>query len=116
MPVFRPRMHPRRTILEMELKIGVCDVKIVGHARLKKQLTIRNALSNSMSPQDALPGRPICTNPGIEITKYVLSGHAVNCSSELRIELVLVLVRILHGWGIDTYERGVVVLGEGESD
>ena len=72
-----------------------------------------------MSPQDALPGRPICTNPGIEITKddeLVLSGHAVNCSSELRIELVLVLVRILHGWGIDTYECGAVVLGEGESD
>ena len=94
-------------------------MKIVGHARLKKQLTIRIALSNSMSPQDALPGRPICTNPGIEITKddeLVLSGHAVNCSSELRIEHVLVLVRILHGWGIDTNECGAVVLGEGESD
>ena len=53
--------------------------------------------------------------PGIEITKddeLVLSGHAFNCSSELRIEHVLVL----HGWGIDTYECGAVVLGEGESD
>ena len=70
-----------------------------------------------MSPQDALPGRPICTNPGIEITKddeLVLSGHAVNCSSELRIDLVLILIRILHGW--DTYECGAVVLGEGKSD
>ena len=58
-----------------------------------------------MSPQDALSGRPICTNPGIEITKddeLVLSGHAVNCSSELRIELVLVLVRILHGWAAES--------------
>ena len=47
---------------------------------------LRIALSNSMCPQDALPGGPICTDTGIEIAKddeLVLSGHAR--SSELRI-------------------------------
>ena len=60
-------------------------MKTVGHAHLKNQLAIRIALSNFMSPQEALPDGPICTKPGIEIAKddeLVLSGYAVNCSAE----------------------------------
>ena len=65
-------------------------------------------------PKDAFPDRPVCTQSGIEIAKdneLVLSRHAVNFSSVLRIELFVVLIRILHGWGIDTYECGAVILG-----
>jgi len=122
MPVLRPRMDPRRTIPERELEVGVCDVKIVGYARTvisRSSWSLELHCPTSCLPKDALPGGPICTNPGIEIAKdyeHVLSGYAVNCSSESRIELVLILIRVLHCWDINTYECGAVILGEGESD
>ena len=74
-------------------------METVDHAYLKKQLAFRIALSNSMSPQDALPGGPNCTDYGIEIAK----------DDELIAERDLILIRILQGWGIDTYECGAVV-------
>ena len=62
-------MHPRRTISDGELKVSVSDVQVIGHAQLKEELAVRIILANTMSPQDAVPGRPISINSGIKIAK-----------------------------------------------
>ena len=45
------------------------DVQVIGHAQLKEELAVGITLANTMSSQDAVPGRPISTNSGIKIAK-----------------------------------------------
>ena len=96
--MLRARVHPRRTVPEGQLEVGICDVQIIGHAQLKKELSVGITLANTMSSQDALPCRPVTTNPGIKIAEddeLVCIGSSINGSSEFRIEFLLIFIRVL---------------------